>query len=700
MKRADKKILEMVAMAEGLYRDAKDAFAPLIPELTENMAFFRGNQWGSSDELGQYDDAEASEEAREAYNYIRAFVRSAAAALLKTYPNPEVGAANDDTRSIARAMASHQLVRSFLGNGVVDYEELYRGVTAALVHGAMWFKCYWDPMGGEPVRTPRFTQDELGNEVPDYDEFGIQRFDMSFQGEITAEFVDVYDALPDPHARRPRELRHIFHRKLIPAGRLEDEFPEDAFGKPTKGLFVGQNKSDGQFERDASEGPRTAGGGYPPTKEPSNDLCELVEYWEYPSNQYRSGRLIVWCGDVVVAVGPLPNGRWPWVLFGGPNIIPNTLYSDGVVVDLKPAQRTLNLNASKMREWMEWLLSPSLLVPREADIEAGRFSDMAGEVILYNSGSKPEVQQVPAVPSSMFQHGETMIGHMKDIAGDSGISSGEIPQGLESGRALAFVHEFMEGRQAPENHRLRVFVTRVLAKCLELAHDHYEDGRLIYLMGEANQWLGKVFRAADFEFNVRLIIDPFSSQPQSRAVQRAEVMEAYQGGLFADTPEAKAARRMANFDIRDRSTIDPTEAHRKRALREQAYFITEGRPPEIREQDDDDVHLDEHNLYRVSEEYDDLDPQGRMLWDDHCAHHEEQRWQKMQVVAQEQGAMGGGGGLPAGGAPPPAEPGIESPMDGGHSLPGSEAPNETPEEVVQGTQADAAPAGVGAGTTA
>ena len=48
---------------------------------------------------------------------------------------------------------------------------------------------------------------------------------------------------------------------------------------------------------------------------------------------------------------------------------------------------------------------------------------------------------------------------------------------FETFRALAYLHEFMQSRQAPENHRWKLCLVRVIEKCLEIARDFHHARR-------------------------------------------------------------------------------------------------------------------------------------------------------------------------------------------------------------------------------
>jgi hypothetical protein len=93
----------------------------------------------------------------------------------------------------------------------------------------------------------------------------------------------VIDVLPDRHAKKTREMRHLFHRKLVAASILNDRFPTDVDGNPTAGKWQQIRSEFGPTERDWVENDAVAGSSFTgntiDVAAIGNQLCELVEFW-------------------------------------------------------------------------------------------------------------------------------------------------------------------------------------------------------------------------------------------------------------------------------------------------------------------------------------------------------------------------------------------------------------------------------------
>lgn len=692
-KLSKQKTAEMLGEAQSLYDDALAAMQHRVPYLIEQMAFYRGIQWGSTSPLGWIQDDFDMDEAREVLNYVRPTVRTAVSDILRSLPNPEVVPTANDQRAMARAEASQKLLRSFLRNGTVNFETLMRAETAAQIHGAAYYKVIWNPGKGKYHETPLVDPSTGEFEM---DDFGVQRTERAAEGEVDVQFVDIVSALADPHAKSESEISHIFHRKLLATRVLDDQFPFDAFGEATKDRWSLGKADSGQsaseiVENDArSLASPISGGGA--SYSSSNTLAELVEYWEKPSNRFPGGRLVVFSGDVVVAIGPLPYG-WPWVLRLGQNVIPNGLYPDGVVKDIIPIQRSINMSASKRREWLDKVLSPPLLVPHGSGINTDLFSDMAGELIEYNQGYTPNWMRVPDIPASMFNFESQAVDTLQTISTYSDISRGAAPAGYDSGRALAYLYEFQKAVHQPDIHLFRRDMSRVLSMCLDVARVFYSEGRMVRMIGDNNRWMTKPFKQADYDFDAEVMVEAFSGKPHSRALRYAEAIEMYQLGAFdPENPSAKALRNILEVDYEDAPTRHRKEAHYSRAKMENEAILDDPfYQAEMLDQDNHDCHIEIHQDFAVTPEFLELPKQAKDSFIAHLGEHEARIAEQTQAYAQESQMLAGQSQSPEGEAPAAKDPGIASPYDGGHSayeespepgLPMAEgAPLPSPEEL-------------------
>lgn len=649
-------------------------------EAAENMAFYRGLQYGQATRFGFYADDRAPGEEREVRNYIAPTVASLASARLRAFPSFRVTASSSDVSSLASARFQERLIRSLQQNGVVSLEEFYRGEIKRACHGAVWYKVYWDPNRGRSVRQPRFIQGDNGPE-PLNDIFGRQQWWNAFEGDVAIEHCDIVDVLPDPHATRKEEVRHIFHRKLIPMSRALDRFKYDVFGNRLTAASFAQNEGYQEIHhRDSIENDARAHysglAGTRAGRSEGNQLARIVEFWVRPTNEFPDGALLVFSGNTIIAASPLPYD-WPWVLSIGRNVLPSSLYADGDVAHLKSVQRSINLAASKMKEYMAMCAAPHILSPNDAGLSPADFSDIAGNVLLFSgTAGRPEWMSVPQMPDAVAGQEGHLRQQIGDIAAVSDIARGQVPPQIETGRALAYLYEFQQGAHEPDIALQREVYREVIQKTMALIHTFYQEGRMIALVGDNAAWEVVHFKRADFGALRRVVVEMEDQRPNSRAIQRAEAIEDFQIGAFSDTPEAKRYREAINAPSFGGEEVDVQRQHVARALEEQAGIL-DGLYPELLEQDDDEYHLQKHQAFAATLEFRRLPQEYQRVFLDHIAEHEARYVEQLEAQAAL-GAVGGAGQQQGG--TPAKRPGLASPHDGGQTdidalQPGGAAPS-------------------------
>jgi len=646
---------EVLGDIEAMYDDALEGIRGRDLVVTENMAFYRGLHWGVAPASGGWIEPEASGEEHEVLNYIRPTVRSAVASMLRNMPQPEAIPMNSDQSSAAKALAVQHLARSLLSNGTVPIETLYRGETEAAVKGACWYKVFYDPNAGRVVNT-------VGLD-------GQPR--KGFEGAVRVEFRDIIDVLPDPHATNEDEIRHVFDRKMVPVSTLDDRFPVDIDGVQTKGRWSPSQTEPARGDRNAIEqAPRFMYGPFSRYgRATGNALAELREYWEKPTVQRPEGRLVVWCGGVLLVDAPLPY-EWPWILRNGQNIVPNALYADGVVLDLKSINRSVNTAATKRLEHIKHATAAQLLVPKDTKITVDHIDDVAGGIVFWDAAQsmqKPEWLQPAQLPAALFEAENQGLSVLKDVSTYSDISRGDAPAGVETGRALAYLHEFSQGVREPDVQMFKWTVVRIVKKCVEIIRDFYPDGRLMRLLGTNNRWMTQPLRRADYDFDADIVVEIDSGAPSSRALRMAEALQVFQVGGFTDDPAAERFRKIISYDYQDRNTIDPKEKAKTRCRGEIQKLVDNPLYPlTVRWQDDHEAYLDVLDDFIQGTEYDVLPPIAQQAIEQYYSAHEVAIAQQQASLAGQNQVLGGGGGANDK-APPPNQPGMASPFDGGTS---------------------------------
>lgn len=675
---------KMLGEVTELFQDAVSAFrVKRLDRAIENGAMYRG--WHEIVRDGSFNVSvtDPQGEANESLPISRMLVKAAVASTLRNMPNIEIAASKDDPRSRAKAEATERLARTLLRTKL-DQDELHRVVSWSKQTGAGWIKAFWDQGAGRAVPVPYdgFTDAELKARESD-DGFGGRSLPPVFEGDLAYEFIPTTDGYPDPSAKSRRELRHFFHVKMMPIYRLNDLFPKDYFGEPTERRWsIGPHTQERRaFEALGDQDELWESGSNIRTSQ-LNTLAEIVEFWELPSRQFPFGRFVAFSDSMILAMGrnPLHPVRLPFILFQGDNLVPGSLYSDGLLEDVRTLQVSTNRTMNKMREWVDKMLNAHLLVPFQSGIDKNIWGDKPGQIINYQKGYAPTPLAPPEIPSSMFSYLNEQIERAKMVTGYSDIGRGDLPSNI-SGRSVAFATENEQAMREPDTASHRRAVLECIQHGLWLIRQFYNDGRLIQMIGENGKVELAEFLEDDYDWDADLVPEIYSGRPNSHTARVSEVLEFHGAQLFGDDPASERARRMLGGDYANMATYDPFAEDRSRAKREQLTFL-KGQPLQVQFYDTDRIHLEEHNKVRRSLEFEEWPDFMRDQFNAHCEAHE-LKGLATQVVSDDLLLAAGGQGQGQGRPPGPQQPpGIESPPDGGAGAAGP-APAPTINEFTQ-----------------
>lgn len=656
---------KMLGEVTDLFEDAVSHFrAKRLDRAAECASLYRGWSQIQRDGAYQVSQVDPTGESAETLPLARMLTKAAVAATMRQQPAIELPAAKDDQKARAKADCTERLAQNFLRTKL-DREELHRAVSWAHQTGAAWMKLCWDITAGRALPTQQggFTDEEVEfNEAMKDNGFGTAAFPDVYEGDIRVEFIPTTDGFPDPTARSRAEVQHFFHVKLLPVRKLVDKFPVDFFGEPTDGKWgMGPNSQEKLSYAALNDGTDFITNTH--TRSNDNTLAELVEFWELPTRRYPQGRFVAYSDKLILAMGPNPYfpARIPFVLIQGDNLVPGSLYADGLLEDVKGLQYSSNRVLSKMREWMDKMLNSHMLVPHGAGIDKNSWGDKPGQIIGYQKGYKPEALQVNDIPTSMFTYLDEQVERAKMVTGYSDVGRGDSQPDL-SGRAVAFYTENEQSMREPYMASYREGLIQIAQHAIYLYRQYYDDGRLLAIIGENGRVEMQEFSMQDYDWEHDLLPEAYDGRPQSHAAKVSEVMEFLGGQLFADDPAAERARSLLSNDYAYLKTYEPFPEDCGRAKRENLSILRDPMPAvQVQTFDTHRIHLREHYRFMRTLEFENLPPMQKQIMYQHTELHE--------LMARAAGVIGHEEGMPItpGGLPPPAGgmPGAESPMDGG-----------------------------------
>lgn len=465
--------------------------------------------------------------------------------------------------------------------------------------GFAFVKTCWDPT--------------LGRFLPELGEW---------EGDVRVDIVSPLEIFPDPTAKTLQECAWIVHAKVRKLDYFRTQYPE-------KGQLVKAEDAwivDLQYEQRISTlnkaGPQTSGTDI----QLKNSAIECV-YYEKPSKEFPHGRQITSANGVLLEDKELPIGEIPFAKFDDV-VIGGKFISEAVITHARPLQDQLTRLLTKRAEWTNRLLAGKYLAPRGHGISPEGFNDQSGEILEYNANpaaprmGEPTPLQVPNIPQYAYLEEERLEDGLNDIFGLNEISNGQLPAaGLPAaGMQILLEQDATRIGVVTENHEHAW--ADVGRHILKYVSEYYKTPRLLKIAGKGLDYTVKSFQGSDLRNNHDVYVIRGSTVPNSKTLQRQEILNAYQMGLLGDPSDPKLKEKvLSQLEYGDVAemwqdfSIDMSQINRDLDL------IKRGQIPLVNELDNHPLHIQEKNRFRKSDKYDSLNEYSKAILEANIEEH-------------------------------------------------------------------------------
>jgi hypothetical protein len=304
-----------------------------------------------------------------------------------------------------------------------------------------------------------------------------------------------------------------------------------------------------------------------------------------------------------------------------------------------------------------------------------------------------------------------------DISGEREVSRGDTPPGVTSGTAISYLQEASNQYLTPQFQSIEAGIEKIASQTIELFVQYVDIPRKIRTVGADGAFDTMLLGGADIASGTDIRVEPGSSFAKSKAAQEARVMDMFAVGII-DQPTAarmlevggvqkimdtmNVAERKAQRENIKMKMLSPQDVEQAR-MQAQEEIMSQLPPeamqnPEILDElqnmpapaivpvdsfDLHEIHIETHNKFRMSQEYEILPQEVKEQFAEHVAMHEQALQQKqlanfLQMIpgdgSEEGGApLGGdsmevplgGPGMAANGAVPDMAPDQEGVGNGG-----------------------------------
>lgn len=601
---------------------------PLELQWRLNLNFVEGNQYMViNPTAGKLEESAPFYywQERLVYNHIAPIVETRLSKLSRVSPVLKVRPATSDKEDLASAKVSNKILENVF-NGLKMRELQNQGNAWAEHTGTCVWKEMWSKDRGRLIGF-------IGNRE-------------LHEGDVDSVPTSPFEIFPDSLFHETVDKCHnIIHAKAYHVRDVKQIWDVEVDGTSVNVLTLKENTY-------GTGGVGGRGGVYTLTAQTKKDHVLVFEYWEMPTTDYPEGRLVICTESELLYAGINPYKVGQDNSVGLPFTLqkcigkPGHFFGKSIVERLIPLQQSYNALKNRKKEYLNRCAIGALTYEEgSVDDDFLESEGLApGAMIPYKQGHQPpSYLQNPPLPHT-FETEEAAI--MQDFNRISGVSEvsrdSSAPTGVNSGIALAILQEQDDTRLSLTVENIESRVVRAGKMWLRLYKQYAKVPRILKAIGKDNVIEAIKFTGSDIRSD-DIYIETSSSLSETPAQRKQFVLDMLGAGLFND-PETGAmdkATRNKVFDMLQMGDWehfdDETSLQVSRARRENLMMMN-GKPAQIKSFDDDIVHIREHNLFRLSADYEELleeNPDMEELVGQHVQEHEMKLQQHLQPQVPE-----------------------------------------------------------------
>lgn len=365
----------------------------------------------------------------------------------------------------------------------------------------------------------------------------------------------------------------------------------------------------------------------------------VLEVWMKKGKQSLlpdGGMVTIIGGQVAQKVDGMPYNHKEYPYQKLNNVETGRFYSTSSIEDIIPLQRELNRTRSQIIEAKNMMSKPKLLAA-SGSIEAKQITAEPGQTIYYKMGyPAPTPMPLPSLPAYVLEEVNQLMADMDDLVGQHQISRGGVPGQMRAASALQFVKEQDDTVLSGLIENLEEVLESMGKQTLALFVQYVNQERMIRTVGDDMVFDAQLFEGSFIKGNTDIRVESGSALPQSKAAKQAFVMDLLKMGFIPPEQGLDMLDIGGIEKIYESYLVDKRQATRENQKMMMSLVV------EPNDFDNHQVHLDIHNKFRKSQQYEALDEETKTLFQTHVAGH---------VQAMQSGLQ------PGGQFPPPQQSG-------------------------------------------
>lgn len=602
-----------------------------------NLTMVFGNQWLEA--LNQVSGAPTLRQQqapkwkrRKTVNRLRAFVRTECSKLQSQLPNVVAVPSSAEDEDVRAAFAAEQVWMSY-----AEVKRFRRQYSAAIwwtvMTGVGFMKVWWDPT--------------LKVRMPDGEDFG----DIGFR---KVSPLNIF--IPEMREREIDDQPYVIEAYTRPLS-----WANQMYAKELEGCELTPSTNSTAFLVDEAF---TRLG----TSVNKLDSVVVQEVWVKPgaTKLLPEGAFLVLVDDILVDYYegmPYGHDEFPYTKFE--HMYNDTFWPDSPLVDLIPLQKEYNELRTDIAIAARRMGNPQLIAPK-GSIDPSKMTNEPGSIITYTPGLQPpEPMNMTAIPSYVIDQQDRILADFEDVSGQHEVSKGSAPTGVTAGTALAYLGERDDAYLTPQYQGIEEGFERVAKQTLILFQQYVDIQRKIKVVGLDGAFDTMLLSGADIAHGTDVRVEKGSAVGQSQAAKQAQVMDLVSLGIIPPEQAMKllelggpqkvldimnAAERKAQRENVRMKTLKPEvisqsdQQFMQEAVQIAAQqgldpaspdveqLVMSSLPPAIPVDDFDihEVHIETHNRFRMSQEYETLDQAIKDQFERHVQWHQRMGGAMMQ----------------------------------------------------------------------
>ena len=660
---------KLVAWAGDEFNRCKGAKLPKQRQWYINMSMVFGQQWlqvatGTAANVGGKLSVQQAprHQRRKTINRLRSFVRTEHSKFLSSLPNVVAVPSTAEDEDVRAAYAAEQTWTHYSMNKKFR-REYSTAIWWAIMTGNGFIKTSWDqsikvsmPGGGE--------------------DFG----DIEFR-KVTPFNIFV----PEQRERELEDQPYVIEARVRPLSWVR--------------TFYSEQLKDVDLSPSTNSANTIMDEGYLGITKSGQQLDSVIvyEFWVKPgaTKLLPNGGFFVMVEDVLVDYYdglPYDHGSFPYTKIE--HLFNDTFWADSPLVDLIPIQKEINEVRTDLAVAARRMGNPQLIAAQNS-IVPGKMTNEPGGIILYRPGlPAPQPMALAQLPQYVLEQEDRSLRDLEDISGQHDVSKGQAPAGVTAGTALAYLGERDDNYLTPQYQGIEDAIENVAKHTLLLFQQFVDIKRKIKVIGLDGAFDTMLLSGADIQDGTDVRVEPGSAIGQSQAAKQAQVMDLVSLGMIppeqalkmleiggpqkvldiVNAAERKAQRenmKMKAFKDDPSAIEQANEQFIEQAMSEvgpemlakgmpveQIYSeIQQALPPVVAVDDFDvhEVHIETHNRFRMSQEYETLPDDVKDQFEKHVAWHQQMGGLMMQQSLMAQMPPELAGEQPPGGSMAPTE---------------------------------------------